>query len=441
MAKKLGQRIFNNFGLKILAVLFAIILWIVVVNIDDPTQSQNYTISVTLENTDYLTSMDKYYEVLGGNNTVTFRVTAKRSVHEKLSNSDFSAVANLEKIEYDERTESYQVPVTITAERYSKDVEISTKQNYLVLALEDLSRTQKVITATTRGTVADGFALGDVSITSYNILKISGPASIVSQIDTVVAIINVDGVNTDVTDSVSPILYDAEGNAIDTTKLSLSLKTVSISAQILGTRDVPVQFETMGTVKKGYKVTGISYSPTEVRIKGESALLNTVNSIAVPQEVLDMTGLSDNLEKEVDISTYLPSGTSLVLGSDAKIAVTVTVEPVVTKEFEVPVKNITVKNLSEEYEVKFGGDYVVMEVSGTEKAMKGLKEKDITGTLDLGSAAVGAYSLSVAWDLDEADYSVSADLVPVTIRKQNEDTETEEDSGETGAEKNVGEER
>lgn len=441
MAKKLGQRIFNNFGLKILAVLFAIILWIVVVNIDDPTQSQNYTISVTLENTDYLTSMDKYYEVLGGNNTVTFRVTAKRSVHEKLSNSDFSAVANLEKIEYDERTESYQVPVTITAERYSKDVEISTKQNYLVLALEDLSRTQKVITATTRGTVADGFALGDVSITSYNILKISGPASIVSQIDTVVAIINVDGVNTDVTDSVSPILYDAEGNTIDTTKLSLSLKTVSISAQILGTRDVPVQFETMGTVKKGYKVTGISYSPTEVRIKGESALLNTVNSIVVPQEVLDMTGLSDDLEKEVDISTYLPSGTSLVLGSDAKIAVTVTVEPVVTKEFEVPVKNITVKNLSEEYEVKFGGDYVVMEVSGTEKAMKGLKEKDITGTLDLGSAAVGAYSLSVAWDLDEADYSVSADLVPVTIRKQNEDTETEEDSGETGAEKNVREER
>ena len=30
----------NNFGLKILAVLFAVVLWIVVVNIDDPSTSK-----------------------------------------------------------------------------------------------------------------------------------------------------------------------------------------------------------------------------------------------------------------------------------------------------------------------------------------------------------------------------------------------------------------
>ena len=36
MLQKFGKRVMNNFGLKILAVLFAVVLWIVVVNIDDP---------------------------------------------------------------------------------------------------------------------------------------------------------------------------------------------------------------------------------------------------------------------------------------------------------------------------------------------------------------------------------------------------------------------
>ena len=43
----------NNFGLKILAVLFAVVLWIVVVNIDDPSNSKPYTTSVSLENKSY----------------------------------------------------------------------------------------------------------------------------------------------------------------------------------------------------------------------------------------------------------------------------------------------------------------------------------------------------------------------------------------------------
>ena len=309
MVKKIGQKITHNFGLKLLAILFAIVLWIVVVNIDDPTQTLSYTTSVNLENTSYLTSMDKYYEVLEGTNTVTFRVTAKRSVHDKLNGSDFSAAANMGKIEYDEKTETYRVPVTITApQKYSKEIEMANKQNYIELSLEDLSRTQKVIKATTKGSVADGYALGDVKITSYNVLKISGPASIVSQIDTVTAVIDVDNVDTDVTDSVAPILLDADGNVVDTTKLTLSLSTVTISAQILSTKDVPVQFSISGTLEDGYMVTGISYQPTEVRIKGESAILNTISAISVPKEVLNLDDRTTDLETDVDITAYLPEG-------------------------------------------------------------------------------------------------------------------------------------
>ena len=431
MVKKIGQKIMHNFGLKLLAVLFAIVLWIVVVNIDDPTQIQSYTTSVNLENTSYLTSMDKYYEVLDGTNTVTFRVTAKRSVHDKLNGSDFSAAANMEKIEYDEKTETYRVPVTITApQKYSKEIEMANKQNYIELSLEDLSRTQKVIKATTKGTVADGYALGDVKITSYNVLKISGPASIVSQIDTVTAVINVDNVDTDVTDSVAPILLDADGNTVDTTKLTLSLSTVTISAQILSTKDVTVQFNTSGTPEDGYMVTGITYQPSEVRIKGESAILNTINSISVPKEVLNLDGRTTDLETDVDITAYLPDGTALVLNSDGRIEVTVTIEPIVEKSYQVPVENISLENLSDEYDCEYDAKYVKLTVSGSEENMSILKKQNIRGTLDLTGLSEGEHKLTPVWNLDSSKYTMEkAEVVVLIVKKEDtsdtQDTETQ----------------
>jgi len=428
MVKKIGQKITHNFGLKLLAILFAIVLWIVVVNIDDPTQTLSYTTSVNLENTSYLTSMDKYYEVLEGTNTVTFRVTAKRSVHDKLNGSDFSAAANMGKIEYDEKTETYRVPVTITApQKYSKEIEMANKQNYIELSLEDLSRTQKVIKATTKGSVADGYALGDVKITSYNVLKISGPASIVSQIDTVTAVIDVDNVDTDVTDSVAPILLDADGNVVDTTKLTLSLSTVTISAQILSTKDVPVQFSTSGTLEDGYMVTGISYQPTEVRIKGESAILNTTNSISVPKEVLNLDGRTTDLETDVDITAYLPEGTALVLNSDGRIEVKVTIEPIVEKSYQVPVDNISLENLSDEYDCEYDAKYVKLTVSGSEENMSILKKQNIRGTLELTGLSEGEHKLTPVWNLDSSKYTLEKAEVTVMIVKK-EDTSATEDT-------------
>lgn len=428
MVKKIGQKITHNFGLKLLAILFAIVLWIVVVNIDDPTQTLSYTTSVNLENTSYLTSMDKYYEVLEGTNTVTFRVTAKRSVHDKLNGSDFSAAANMGKIEYDEKTETYRVPVTITApQKYSKEIEMANKQNYIELSLEDLSRTQKVIKATTKGSVTDGYALGDVKITSYNVLKISGPASIVSQIDTVTAVIDVDNVDTDVTDSVAPILLDADGNVVDTTKLTLSLSTVTISAQILSTKDVPVQFSTSGTLEDGYMVTGISYQPTEVRIKGESAILNTINSISVPKEVLNLDGRTTDLETDVDITAYLPEGTALVLNSDGRIEVKVTIEPIVEKSYQVPVDNISLENLSDEYDCEYDAKYVKLTVSGSEENMSILKKQNIRGTLELTGLSEGEHKLTPVWNLDSSKYTLEKAEVTVMIVKK-EDTSATEDT-------------
>lgn len=441
MLKELGKKITNNFGLKLLATLFAVVLWIVVVNIDDPVISDKFTTSVIAENTDYLTNQDKYFEVLDGKNTVTFSASAERSILSEMSNSDFSATADMEKIEVDEKTGTYRVPVTIVANRYSNKVTISSKQLYLEVTLEDLGTCQKVITANTKGTVADGCALGTLEIVGSNLLKISGPSSIVNQIDSAVATINVEGVAADVTDSVVPVLYDVDGNVIDMTKLKLSLSTVTVAAQILSTKDVALEFNTTGKVESGYMITGIEYPLTTVRIKGQSATLNPINKISIPAEVLDVTDITEDLVTMVDISSYLPSGTSLVLTSDAKVEVTVKVEPILSRTFEVPVANLSIENLRESYEMEFDEDVAVVEVSGPESVVSELKAKDIKGTINASGLGVGKHRVAVNFSLDDYCWTTGTVRVPVVIigdttenknaGENSETTETEESTGAT----------
>ena len=436
MLKKLGSRIFNNFGLKLLAAVFAFILWVVVINVDEPIRTVPYTASVKTENEDYITSNGKYFELLDGNNTVTFNVSAKRTYQEKLTNADFTAVADMEKIEYVDDNGIYRVPVTVSCSKFSSNqVTISSKQLYIEVAMEDRGTVQKRITATATGNVADGCALGEVSIVTSNLIKISGPSSVTSQIDTVEASINVDGMSSDVTDTVAPVLYDVDHNVIDPTKLKMSVTTVTISAQILNTKDVPIEFETTGTVAKDHVVTGIEYAPQSVRIKGETSVLNTVNKVTVPAEVLDVTDATSDIKNTVDISSYLPSGVSLVLASDAKIEVTVKVESMEKVSYEVPVENITIENQAENQNIKILVDTLSVEIAGSQREMKKLSAGDIKGTIDASGITNGEHNAIVTIQVDDSLYQVTSTItVPVSA---GDGTSQDEEEIETSTTKST----
>lgn len=436
MLKKLAKKLTNNIGLKILATVFAVALWIVVYNIDDPIKGKTITTNVTFENTDYITKMGKCYEVLDGNNTVTFYFTAQRSVYENITPSSFSAVADMEKIEFNEETNIYRVPVVVTPVKNVNSINIATKQMYIELGLEDRMSIQKPIKANTVGTVADGCALGNVRIANTNVIKISGPESIVSTIDTATATINVEGMSADITDSVIPVLYDVEGNAVDTTKLEMSLNTVSISAQILGTKDIEMEFETMGNPAEGYKMTGISSNPQTIRIKAENAILNTIDKITIPSEVLDLTDVTEDIEKTIDITSYLPEGASVVISSEAKVEVTVSIAKVTTKTYKVPVENIQIQGLAENYKAALEGEFVEIEITGVKDDLKKLDEDKIQVILDASTLGAGNHKVPVYAAVDENLYEARRAKVTINIEEMavpDTDSETADSENTAGS--------
>ena len=79
------QKGMKNLDLKVLAVLLSIVIWIIVVNIDDPVKNIQFNdVPIQFINTNVLTEKNEVYEVLDGTDTVDVVVSGRRSVIEDL---------------------------------------------------------------------------------------------------------------------------------------------------------------------------------------------------------------------------------------------------------------------------------------------------------------------------------------------------------------------
>lgn len=424
MLKKILKKLTNNLGFKLLAVLFAFAMWLVVYNIDDPSSSKNFTATVTIQNAQSVSDMNKCYEVIDGTGTVSFRVTAKRSILEKLDYSDFTAIADMSLMNVSDDGTEGSVPIAISANNYTSSVKVSGLTKYLKVSLEDLQEKQFVITADTKGKVADGFTLGDVSVSNPNVIKVSGPASVVGQISKVVATIDVSGMSVDISDNVVPVFYDEDDKAVDTTKLKLSSNTVTVSAKILSTKEVPIHFNTSGTPADTYSVVEITSDPETVQIKGSSSVLNPISSLEIPEEVLNVDGANKDITTSIDISEYLPDGVSLTKNSQATVSVTIRIEPYTTQNYNIPVSNISVNGLDDNYNLTFGQTTVNAAVSGMSSDLSSLDANSIKGSIDVSTLGEGTHTVDVTLTLDADKFVQQATTTDVTITRKPDGTTT-----------------
>lgn len=428
MVRRAWKILTNNFGLKLLAALFAIILWLVVVNIDDPKISQRFSASVMIENADYLTEQGKYYEVLDDTNTIVFTVTAKRSYIEKLSNTDFKAVANMENAAIDKESGRGKVPIEVTALRYSTLVTISKATQNLEIALDNLAQEQFMIGVETTGTLTDGCALGDVTV-SPNLLRVSGPESVVGMIDHVTANIDVTNMTTDVVASVIPTLYDSEGNVIDKNKLTLNMTTVTVTVRILDIKDVSLIFDVTGTPADGYAYMDMEYEPETISIKGTAAALNNVTAVHIPGSALNISGARDDITQVIDVTEYLPDNVTISDQSQSKVTVTVHIAQLATRSFNIFPSSVEVLHLPEGYHLSFGNSVIRVNISGVEEDLEALDADSIVASIDAGSLTPGTHEVELALELPG---DLHHEPVRVTVIV-TEDTVDEPNADEPGA--------
>lgn len=428
--RKIGKVVFNNFGLKVLSIVLAVVLWLVVVNIDDPNISKNFTVPVTVENAESITKGGTFYEVNDDSKQVVFSVSGKRSYVEKLSNADFKAIADMEKMTTSSDGKSGSVPIEISALRYTSQLKISRIERRMNVTLDKLQKSQMIISPVITGEPADGCVVGQLTV-SPNTMEIRGPLTELQKINHIEARIDVTGMSSDISGNVIPVIVDAAGNALDTTKFVLSVDSVTVSAQILGTKQVGIVSGYKGTPAEGYVFDTMSISPQLLTIQGNTTGLNQVTNITIPDSAVIIEGVSDTFTTNVDVREFLPDGVSVV-GDDYNVKVTIGIVPLETKYISIPVTKIECDGLEDGMTLEYADDEVEIKLVGIKRILDTISESDLVIKLDVNRQGPG-YHTGRLLVRSVGSVEVNSGVVAYTIKAINQnDTDSEEDiTGDT----------
>ena len=299
----------KNWGLKLVSFLFAVLVWIIVTNINDPIVPFPVSdVPVTIRHAELLTEKGQVYEVLDNTDVIgTVTIYGPRSVIATLDKSNVVAIADMEEL-----TSVDTIPIRLSTNKYNDSLEsIRGSIDSVKLNIEDKQTRSIPIRANVVGEVREGYMLGDVS-TEQNLIRISGPESVVSQIARAQAEVNVSGFTNNINTDADIRLYDEDGIEIRSAILERSITRVRVNVEILEQKTVPISYTTFGVPAEGYRLTGqMESTRNNVVIAGRSSIVQNIEAIEVPESVVDVTGATNDVTVLVDLKEYLPEGVIL----------------------------------------------------------------------------------------------------------------------------------
>lgn len=377
------NKLTRNIGLKLASVVLAVILWLVVNMVNNPTVPQYYyNIPVTLLNTELITESGQVYEVLDGTDMISrVVVRAPRSIISELKDENIIATADVSDI-----SSLDTIAIKLTTDRSSRDISsITGSIDTVKLKIENEKVKSLALKTTTSGQVADGYLIGEVT-TDQNLVRITGPESIIDQVTKAVVDVNVDGMTGDIVTNAEIKLYDAEDQIISDESITQNIRSVGVKVSIWQKLSVPVNYSITGTPAQGYHASGeILDSGENVVIAGKASALRSISAIEVPAEALDITGLAESLVVQIDLREYLPDNVFLVDSAEAIREVTVPIEVEISKKLEIQGDRVRITNVPEGYVASISelDESFVIEVIGLSRDVATLQAQNITGTVDV----------------------------------------------------------
>lgn len=387
MLTKLKMSLTNNIGLKFLAVLIALVLWLAIVNVNDPEKTitvSNIPISVTNESA--ITSRDMVYNVKS-EQYLNITVSGKRSIVSNLSAEDFRATASLKELS---KVNSIPVDVTTKNASLGRKITIVKQSAQTILVdvenVEEKDFTDLVVEYT--GKVADGYVAG-LSSMSTDEVTVKAPTSIIDKIKKVAVRCSLDGANTNISKKCPVILYDKNDKEIKSDEIELSDKKIRVNVNVLRAKQVPISTinkDELGKPADGYVVDDVILSNDSITVYGGEEALNSIESLDI-QEDIDVSGAKGDLTLNIDVTGKLPKGLSV--SGESTITVKVVIKKLITRTFEYDASEVSLNDLSNELDVQLVTKKVKVTLQGEEEVISQLTKDDISISADLGKVKEG----------------------------------------------------
>lgn len=420
------EKMLNNFSLKILSIVGAIIMWIVIINVYDPSVKVTVSgVTVQLLNEEALSNMGYSYEIEDGSK-ISVYVSGPRSLVSNISASDILATVDLSTVNIYSDYVDIEVKLQKSGSGYAS-VQLAPKTTAVKINIENRSTKTFEIEASVVNSPANGYVIGDCQILPSTI-TITGAQSLIRNIAGVRAVVDVSNAVEDVAKTCKLEVYDGNGKIINQEKLDMSRREIEAKVAVFPVKEVALQLEKNGSYDglytgvpaNGYVVTGISADKETVRIAGDKYLLDGIEQIELPKSAIDVSGISQSTTYDINLQEYMPEGVTLV--DSSVIAVTVNVEAIVSVRLDVGAGDIAVSNLAEGLKAEITSSTFTAVVTGRGSAVGAVNLETVKPTVDLTGMEEGVHEVEVRFNIPGNCHLNESYKVTVHISSNEETT-------------------
>lgn len=421
-----NAKLFQNMTLKMASLAGAIIIWLIIMNINDPVVTRIiYDVPVNVVNTSYIESMGLSYKISDGYDTIAVTVRGNRSLVESLTSSRFNVTADLTQI-ISLETDPVMVPLTVYCPSISSENLTASPRN-INIDIEEMVSKEFVINATASGTTpANGFEVGEMTVEPETV-TIRGPGTLIDKIERVNAIVDVTGIRTD--KDMEPVIRitDKNGEQITDTQMSyLSMNVteeeMTVHVTVYAVRSgVSLKVETSGEPASGYTVGNIAVTPSTLSVVGSRAVLDMLeqngNTITITADsgLVDVTDKVSDVSVKIDIRQILPEGLSLASQISTTAVVSVQILPANSRSVTVETRNIDISGLTDGRSCVFESSSLEIKIQGSPEILDGLSASDLRASVDLSGLMIGRQKVPVSVDLPDGCSLVEDVFVGVII--------------------------
>lgn len=333
MMGKLANLLNKDLILKIISGLLAIMLWFVVLNINDPYGERKIYVELEVRNENVLQERNLYLVNKNYRRTVEVVVRGRESALNALSGSDFEAVLDFKKMDSaDDKSVAVEGPYYL---KNDKQVEIvGMHPRDIPIELENIASTELPVKLELKGVPKASYQVIRSAI-EPEYIAINDRESIIGDVSEIRVIADINNIDRDKKLINQPcIVYNSNNEEI----AALSNKfTVNISVEV--GREVEVVPSVSGEPAEDHIITDWKVNTPSVVITGSFDAVSAITSLNTAQ--IDIDGI--NATQEFKVPLTLPEGVRLH-NMENEVTVTVEVENIEQREITIDKQFINIEN-------------------------------------------------------------------------------------------------
>lgn len=408
----------SNLVVKVLAILLALMLWMVV------NQDRIFEKKTSIEVSDTISKeinrvpvngqlISQDYVVVQMAQTIDLVLRGKRDVLSKITPTSYELYVDLKG--YGEG--KHQVPVQTKG--FPAGVEVELRPAMIEVTLEEKQVKEMPVTLEIVGKPREGYSIGN-SIISPATVNVKAAGSQLKLAAVAKGFINIGDATEDIHRPITLKVLDANGNQIPVEIEPPEIEvTVSIIAPSI---TVPLQLKLTGEPPTGYAVAKVETNVKEVTVFGAKEILDQVTQYPLPE--INLSQLRNTQTFPIKLVKKDQPVAGIVDVDTDEVIVTITVVP--SEALMLPDIPIQVKGLSNDHTITFttpvsGKMNVTLE--GAHELLQGVTENQVQASINVTGLTRGEYDLPIDWVIPT--YTKLTKDLPKTVRITIQDKASE----------------